>query len=175
MGYNITFGIPPVIKKELCEYGTEMKVTELTREYEDGKMDVRTVGVGIFRILEVVRNMPNKLYAAAVVQEVSYLPYDTDELHPRLAELMDRLHEVTGTGFDWRKKFDKPLSFQVAQFAALAPEDQYRLLTNFSERGRQWFLIQHLERVIPELEAAEQMRKKVKMNGHFRKLTPPEI
>lgn len=169
------FGIPSVNKDNLSEYGAEMEITEVTKVYETGEMDIKTKATGIFRIIDVVREVPDKLYSAAVVYEVKYLPYDTTHLNPTLEDLMKKLHLILKTGFDLRKKFPQPLSFDLAHYAVLTPEDQYRLLTGISEKGRQWFLIQHLQKVIPELEAAEQVRSKVQLNGHFRREVPPNF
>lgn len=170
-----TFGIPSVFKDTLNEYGTEMELLEVSRIYENGEMDIKTNGLKIFRIIDVLREVPDKLYSAAVVYEVNYLPYDTGVLNPTLADLIAKLHKLMGTNFDLYKKFPNPLSFDIAHYVALNPEDQYRLLAAPSEIGRQWFLIQHLKKLIPTLEEAEQLKERVQMNGHFRNLQPPKF
>lgn len=168
-----SFGIPSVNKDSLNEYGTEMKILEISKTYEGGEMDIVTLGTDIFRIVEVLREVPNKLYPAAVVYQVESTKPDTTILNPTLVDLLKKLHDLLGTNFDLYQKFDKPTSFDVAHYAALSPEDQYRLLTSPSEKGRQWFIIQHLLKLIPTLEDAERVKAKVQMNGHFRREIPP--
>lgn len=162
-----TFGIPSVFEHKLNDYGTEMEITEVSHVYADGKMDIKTKGVKVFRIVELQRVVPNKLYQAATVAEVPHLPFDTDELNPTLEELVNQLHHILGTGLDIYKKFEKPLSYELAPYVALNPEDQYRLLLAKSETQRQVFLMQHLMKILPNIEAAEKVRARVKMNGHF--------
>ena len=46
-----TFGLPPFLNDRVGDWGTEMRVVSVEKTYEDGKMDIRTEGVGVFRIL----------------------------------------------------------------------------------------------------------------------------
>lgn len=170
-----TFGIPSVFKDNLNEYGTEMEIIEISKEYESGEMDIKTRGLKVFRIMEVLREVPEKLYSAAIVYEVKHLPFDTQMLNPTLVDLLDRLHELLGTNLDIYTKYENPLSWDLAHYVALNQEDQYRLLVATSEKARQWFLIQHLQQLIPSLEETEKVKNKVQMNGHFRKEIPPSF
>ncbi|MBS1612058.1 MAG: LON peptidase substrate-binding domain-containing protein [Bacteroidetes bacterium] len=170
-----TFGIPSVDKAGLNEYGTEMEIVEITTTYPDGTMDIKTRGVGIFRIIEVLREVPDKLYSAAVVYDVTHLTMHAQMLNPTFVHLMAKLHAVLATDFDLKKKFKNPTSYDLIPYAALSEEDQYRLLASVSERGRQWFIIQHLLKLIPTLEEAERVRAKVQLNGHFRREIPPQF
>jgi Lon protease-like protein len=170
-----TFGIPSVFKESLNEYGTEMELVEVSKIYPDGEMDIKTKGVKVFRIMEVLREVPEKLYSAAIVYEVEHLPLDTEKLNPTLVDLIEKLHKVLGTNLDIYQKFENPLSFDLAHYVDLSPEDQYRLLVATSEKARQWFLIQHLMKLIPSLEETEKVKAKVQMNGHFRREVPPSF
>jgi hypothetical protein len=86
-----------------------------------------------------------------------------------------KLHRLLGTNFDPFEKFKNPLSFELAHYVALSTEDQYRILSASSEKARQWFLIEHLQKLIPVLEDAENLRKKISMNGHFRREISPDF
>src|SRR5690606_9102114 len=57
------FGIPVVLNNELQEIGTLVEVTEIVKEYSNGDMDIKIKGVEIFRSLEVIKHVPNKLYS----------------------------------------------------------------------------------------------------------------
>ena len=67
-----TFGIPSVFKETLNEYGTEMELLEISEVYDNGEMDIKTNGLKIFRIMEVLREVPEKLYSAAIVVHLAY-------------------------------------------------------------------------------------------------------
>src|SRR4051812_28447348 len=61
------FGIPAVINNELTEMGTLVQVSEISHLYDDGKMDIKTAGLSVFKILEIVKELPEKLYSGAIV------------------------------------------------------------------------------------------------------------
>ena len=61
------FGIPVVIDDQMMEFGTLMEITMIKQVYDDGKMDIITRGVQVFRLLEVVKEIPDKLFSGAIV------------------------------------------------------------------------------------------------------------
>ena len=61
------FGIPLVLQTKLEEYGTLMEITELVKEYDNGEMDIRTRGTKVFRVLEVVKDLPEKQFSGAIL------------------------------------------------------------------------------------------------------------
>ncbi|MBL0310882.1 MAG: LON peptidase substrate-binding domain-containing protein [Bacteroidetes bacterium] len=170
---NKTFGIPSVFKESLNEYGTEMELTEIFKVYPNGEMDIRARGLMAFRIVEVLREVPDKLYSAAVVFEIENKLPDTAVLNPTLVDLLEQLHKLLGAGFDLYKRFKNPTSYDVVHYIALSEEDKYRLLTAPSEIGRQWFMIKHLQKLIPSVEETERVKSKILLNGHFRREIPP--
>jgi len=78
-----TFGIPTFIDNKIKGYGTEVKVVQLSKRYEDNRMDIKTVGVRIFRIVDFQNPMPDKLYAGG---DVEFIESDglNDFLNPEL-------------------------------------------------------------------------------------------
>lgn len=170
-----TFGIPSVFKETLNEYGTEMELLEISKTDETGEMDIKTKGIKVFRIIEMLREVPNKLYSAAIVYEATQLPPDTETPNPTLVDLINKLHQLLGTNFKVEDRYENPLSYDLIQYAALSPEDQYRLLIATSEKARQWFMIEHLQKLIPSVEQTEKVKMKIQLNGHFRKEIPPKF
>ena len=61
------FGIPSALNKKIEELGTLMEIIEIVKEYENGEMDIKTKGISVFRILEVIKEIPDKLYCGAIV------------------------------------------------------------------------------------------------------------
>src|SRR3989337_2030747 len=55
------FGIPTVIENKLQEHGTLVEITELSKLNDNGEMDIKTQGVQVFRILEQIKEIPEKL------------------------------------------------------------------------------------------------------------------
>ena len=57
----------------------------------------------------------------------------------------------------------------------LSVEEEYEFLGLMHELQRQEYLKRHLQKVLPMLMEMEQLKKKVKLNGHFRNLSPLDL
>ncbi len=60
--------------------------------------------------------------------------------------------------------------YEVAHHVGLSLEEEYELLNLLDERQRQEYLKRHLAKVIPMLAGMEQLKEKIKLNGHFKNL-----
>lgn len=56
-------GIPAVMLDKVTEMGTLVQIKEISNTYDDGKMDIKTVGLEVFKILELIKSYP-KNYTA---------------------------------------------------------------------------------------------------------------
>ena len=164
------FGIPSVINDKVMEFGTMMEITEVSKEYEDGKMDIKTKGVHVFRMLEIVKEIPEKLYSGGIV---SYL-YDhrngSQKMMTMLIAEMRKLHTELGIHKEMPKKDDELSSFDIAPHVGLSMEDEYQLLQYENELHRQEFIKRHLAKVMPIVDEMQSLKKKVQLNGHFKNM-----
>lgn len=166
-----TFGIPPFIKNRLLGYGTEMQITHIVKRYEDGRMDIKTKGVGVFRVIDFQNPAPQKLYAGGEVVLVKQQEEAIFEVMPGLLERLKRLYRLIQITFDFEVT-DPLFSYQVAHKVGLSLEEEYELLTLNSETKRQAYLIRHLERTLPIVTEVERTKERIRLNGHFKNLDP---
>ncbi|RIV27551.1 peptidase [Fibrisoma montanum] len=165
-----TFGIPAFINNKLPGYGTEMHVTTLHKRYDDGRMDIKTKGLSVFRLINFENPVPGKLYAGGEVQLVE--PGDTYSSHiDLLVERLERLYDLLQLETDYNPD-DENFSYRVAHKVGLPIEQEYELLTLDTESERQQFLIKHLNNVIPVVSDIERTKQRIRMNGHFKNLDP---
>ncbi|MEI9807146.1 MAG: hypothetical protein WDO16_04225 [Bacteroidota bacterium] len=54
-------------------------------------------------------------------------------------------------------------------------EEEYELLGLLDERQRQEYVKRHLTKVIPMVAGMEQLKEKIKLNGHFKNLPGFEL
>ena len=164
------FGIPAVVNKELKDLGTLVEVTAIKKLYEDGKMDITTRGVKVFRLLELIKEIPEKLYSGAIVT----YPEDKDdgkrELMKKVVKGIKELHRLLEVSKDFKKPEEELKAFDVAHHMGLNIEEEYELLGLFREGQRQEYLKRHLGKIIPMLSEMENLKDKIKLNGHFRNL-----
>jgi Lon protease-like protein len=165
-----TFGIPAFINNKLPGYGTEMHVTTLHKRYDDGRMDVKSKGLGVFRLVNFENPVAGKLYAGGEVELVD--PDDGFSAHVDvLAERVERLYGLLQIETDYDPIVEN-FSYRVAHKVGLSVEQEYELLTLETEAERQLFLIQHLNNVLPVVSDMERTKQRIRMNGHFKNLDP---
>jgi ATP-dependent Lon protease len=166
------FGIPIIINNQLSELGTLVDIKDITTKYDNGEMDIKTRGNKVFRILEVIKEVPDKLYNGAIVN----YPANKEDSGKKL--LMQKivlgireLHRLLNLNKDFHKPDDQLTSYDIAHHAGLSLEQEYELLGLMQEAQRQEYLKRHLAKVLPVLAEMESLKEKVKLNGHFKNLS----
>ncbi len=166
------FGIPTVIKEKVEETGTLVTVTEIAKEYDNGEMDVVTKGGPVFRVLEIIATVPEKLYSGAIVTYPENTEtYPRRELFDWVLKALRELHKMLNITKDFKKPDDQLNAYDIAHHAGLAVEEEYELLGLLREEQRLEYLKRHLTRVLPVVNEMEVLKERVKLNGHFKNLS----
>ena len=163
------FGIPAVLNKSISEIGTLVEISEIAQVYEDGKMDIRIKGLQVFRMLELVQSIPDKLYSGAIV---TYPDNDTEhrKLIANVVTAIRDLHRLLNVTKDFSQTEENLLSYDVAHHAGLSIDEEYELLGLFQEMQRIEYLKRHLAKILPVINSMEKLKEKIQLNGHFREL-----
>ena len=164
------FGIPPVIDKKMRDFGSLVEITEITTVHANGEMDIRTKGKRIFRILEVIKEIPDKLFSGAIVNYPETHEKGNINMMRKLMAGIRDLHKLLNVTKDFKHPDEKLKCYDVAHHVGLSLEEEYELLGLLDERQRQEYLKRHLARVIPLVAGMEQLKEKIKLNGHFKNL-----
>ena len=170
------FGIPPVLDKKIGEFGTLLEITEMVKEYENGEMDIRTKGLQVFRVLEVIKDIPDKLYHGAIVNYPDNVtePGDTNISNLILSEVK-RMYTLLNVQGKFPQGPDAVISYGIAHYVGLTKEQEYELMGIFTEIQRLEYLRRHLNAMIPVVQELEAMKARVQMNGHFRDLSIDDL
>lgn len=168
---NKTFGVPSFINGKLRGYGTEVEIKQLSKRYGDGRMDIKTRGLRIFRIVDFQNPAKEKLYAGGDVIFVENEDLN-EEFNPYLLSLVERLYQLLKIKVDYAKPEYMPFSYRIVHKIGITVAEEYELLTTPDERVRQEILIEHLERIIPVVTEVERTKERIAMNGHFKELDP---
>jgi len=172
---SMHFGIPAFSKENGMSVGTEMQLVKIDRLYPDGKMDVVTKGLRVFRLLGYNKEREGKLYPGG---EVQYLPInmDTDILMvQKIVEQLTELFSLMNIKYSFPEEIGSITSYLVAHKAGLSLEQEIELLKIPAETERLLFLIEHLDQFLPNVRKMESLRQKIQMNGHFRNIMPPKV
>lgn len=167
-----SFGIPPYLDGVLAELGTEVILESIEKRYENGRMDVKVFGIGIFSIQQVYDRFPKKLYSGATVE---MLDVDLDPDPVKNIQIMDLVKQLfTALHFEKDLRLDvrDSITYSVGHYIGLEKKEELNLLGILSETARQDFVLDHLSSFVPKAMQIEEMRQKVMMNGHFRHFDP---
>jgi len=165
------FGIPTVIENKMQDFGSLVYITELTATGENGEMDIKTKGEKVFRILEIIKEVPDKLYSGAIVNYPDNREDGNVELMRKVMTGIRDLHQLLKVNKDFKKADEEIKSYEVAHHIGMTIEEEYELLGLMEELQRQEYLKRHLARVIPMVASMEQLKEKIKLNGHFKNLS----
>jgi hypothetical protein len=167
---NKPFGIPAVINNNISELGTLVKIKEITKTYEDGQMDVKTEGVQVFKILEIIKELPEKLFSGAIVTYPENITSRSSSKMKLILKSIRALHLFLGVEKTFSKPDEALCSFDVSHHAGLSIEEEYLLLQLPHELQRLEFLKIHLSKILPIMEHMDLLKGKIKLNGHFKNL-----
>lgn len=166
------FGILTVLGDKVEEFGTLMEITELVRAYENGEMDIRTKGKSVFRTLEIVKTIPDKLYNGAIVDYPTNIMEHGDSSIARIIlDEVKRLYALLNVEEKFPAHKTSMISYEVAHFIGLSRQQEYELLCLLSEVQRLEYIRRHLNNLIPTLRELEEMKARIQRNGHFRDLS----
>ncbi len=170
-----TFGIVPFINKKLMHLGTEMELLSIEKTYSNGEMDIKTKGIGLFKLEEFYSKTPDKLYGSGDVTRLT-LDFESDFfVNQKIIEHLEGLFEVLA--------IRKPIpmidsdfhSYKIGHLVGFNVEQEYEFLTIRNEYDRQVFMLKHLERLLPIVREMHRLQERAKMNGHFKNIIPPDL
>ena len=170
-----SFGIPSVVNKRMGGLGTMMDLEEISSVDENGEMDIKTRGREIFRIAEVVKLVPGKLYSGARVEITPNDLSGDDELMRQVLSGVRLMHKLLKVEKPFNKTVETLKSYDVAHHAGLSLKQEYELLGMASENQRLEFLNRHLTQILPTVMEMESLKSKIQMNGQFKKIPGAEL
>ena len=116
----------------------------------------------------MVKEIPEKLYSGAIVNYPPNHMHGSAEIMQRMAAAIRQLYKFLKVESNFKKRDEELTSYDVAHHVGLSLQEEYELLNLMYERQRQEYLKRHLAKVLPMLAEMELLKKKVKLNGHFK-------
>ncbi len=169
------FGIPAVIGDKMGDFGTLVEIVSIAKTYEDGRMDISTRGLQVFRILELIKEIPDKLYSGAIVVYPPNYNNGSAKMMKKNLDDARRLHREINVVKDFGKPDDELNSFDIAHHIGMTTEEEYQLLQYENELHRQEYIKRHLAKVLPVLTEMQALKNKIQLNGHFKEMNGWEM
>jgi Lon protease-like protein len=164
------FGVVFVREQTLSPAGCTARIVNVTRRYEDGRMDILTVGNRRFEILLVHEEEP---YLQGAVEYFDDEGPDTpsDEVAEpaidRFREAMRKLRNSPEMPIHFTRPYRR-LSFQFAAALPFDLEFKQQLLSLRNEPERLELVRGALESLLGQLDRMEKTQRKAGGNGHGR-------
>jgi len=165
------FGMPVVINNKVNELGTLVDILEISKMYDTGEMDIKTRGQKVFRVLEIINEVPDKLYSGAIVSYPVNTGHGKKLLMTKVIAAIKELHKLLKVNKPFPKTEEHLSSYDVAHHAGLTLEEEYEFLSLTNELQRQEYLKRHLAKVLPVVAEMELLKEKIKLNGHFKNIS----
>ena len=169
------FVLVPVIDNRLCAVGTVMELASVAKRYESGELDVHTRGVRKVSIEGFEPVAEGKLYGAVTAGRI----YDDGEASifdvEKLVERIERLYEAMQVQVKFSLDPRDFSTYTAGHHVGFNTLQEYQLLQMHSEQARVRFMMEHLGKLLPVVEQTEKLKERVRLNGHFKDLKPPDF
>jgi len=163
---KLEFGMLMALPNGVARVGCTAEVIEVVKRYDDGRMDILTVGRVPFRVVQLFEENP------LLEGVVDYLEDRDQPADPKtqkaLIELYDACHTLLFGDYpkNVRDAEDDPLSYQVAGTLPLDLMWKQQVLELRTEADRQERLVAYLREWAPHLQKTEESRLRTAGNGH---------
>ena len=161
------FGIPSYINNKI-EFGTMVNIIEVYKVYKDGRMDLKTRGEVAIKIESFENPAKGRPYAGGevtLIENIEDQASGQSKMIAMLREFYDRLAIEAQVPLG-----SEVNTFDIAHKIGLSLDQEYELLQIPKKSERVNFIVDHLARFIPKLGKAEEVKERIRMNGHFRHL-----
>jgi Lon protease-like protein len=119
------FGIPFVYQKTIQDFGIEVKISNVTKKYENGEMDIVIEGVRVFHLIEYSEILPPKLYGAGVIEYEEFLKDQPSNFLQLLVKEFLWISQQKTISLDI---FENVSIYGIARLLDLSPLEKYELL-----------------------------------------------
>jgi len=164
------FGILYAHEESVEEVGCQAEVTKVLKKYQDGRMDILTLGRQRFQVVYFDHERP---YLRGIVEpyldgesEPTPTAEDAREMLVAYEDVYRLLNKSDSEPIEVKPPYDG-LSFRVASVLNLNNSLKQQILVERSEKNRVDTLLSYLTDLIPQLEQAEKAAKQAGSNGNM--------
>jgi hypothetical protein len=155
------FGIPFIHQTSMGDYGIEVKISNVIKEYDNGEMDIAIEGVKVFKLLEFSKVLTPKLYGAGVIQ---YEEEIFEKPSHQLQELTKEYMWISQQNIIPVDAFDNSNVYGVARLLDLSSLEKYELLKASTAFKKEEFLKPKIKLFIHLIKTETDLKSKFVLN-----------
>jgi hypothetical protein len=166
--HSISFCICPIIKNNLQEVASHVRLSKIMKVYEDGRMDIVINCLQLIKVDKILYSSIEKKYASINFTEFINDRASEEDKTIIIEKLFKELcylnnvkpyHEINWQLFS---------SYQVGHYIGLSLEDEYHFSTINSENKRLEFIIKQIQKMIYNTKQRLNWIDRLNLNGEFR-------
>lgn len=171
LAQQMPFGINLVDSSRLYQTGCTVEVTEVAKQYPDGRMDIVVTGRDRYTLQSLREG--EETYYVGVVDYFEDFDDDTvsDELKRECRDLYNEIVEIAfqnaAEDYIATELTPEPLSFFIAQKAGLDVLRKQELLEMRSENRRLQTLREYMETLLPDLRERHNIKQIIMSDGYL--------
>jgi Lon protease-like protein len=158
------FGVIRAQDTNLADVGCTAEILAVTKQYDDGRMDIVAQGRDRFELIEVNQERAFLRGEILLVEDDAERPSAAERSHA--IELHRQILALANAQQDLPEGQDAPLSYHLAGSLPLDLDFKQKLLSLRSEARRIQTVIEYFEGILPNLRRAVTIRQKAGGNGH---------
>jgi Lon protease-like protein len=155
---NASFAIPFFENGKMSQYGCEVKIKNVIKEYDDGKKDVLVECVRIFKIIEYSEQLTPKLYGAVLIE------FEKTNLQISHAELQDAIihyfSDIQNKMMDY-DALSKLSVYNIAASLQLSPQEKLVLARS---KNKQAVLLNQIKFITHIVNAEQKLSTRFMLN-----------
>ncbi len=162
------FGVLLAKGGKTCSVGCTAHIEEVVRRYDDGRLDIFTVGRRRFEVRSTDHSR-SFLFGSVSFFEDDHLEVPSEVAMAQALELLAKLLKRYDRAEEFSEGFPRPeeyVSFQIASALPLDLEIKQRLLTQRNEIERLVELAKAMEGLLQQLDLRDRARAKAGGNGN---------
>jgi ATP-dependent Lon protease len=155
---NASFAIPFYENGKMSEYGCEVKIKNVIKEYADGKKDILIECVSIFKIIEYSETLSPKLYGAVLCE------FERQNTSINNSNLQDAIIHYFSTVQNKMIDYDTLSKLSVYNIAAslqLSSQEKFELI---SSNNKQVVLLNQIKFITHIVNAEQQLNNRFMFN-----------
>lgn len=172
---GISWLIPTVITDGMRPTATEVTLTEIAKEYPSGEYDIHSIGGRIFFLEDFWKRLPGKLYPGGKASELDVDLEENPDMNEEIIEMATKIYARLQVNKRVRSLTEGFRTYDIGHYVGLTLDQEYQMLTLRAAYPRQKFLLDHLHRILPDVERNTSIRERAELNGHFKELVPPDF
>jgi Lon protease-like protein len=158
------FGVIRAQDTNLADVGCTAEILAVTKQYDDGRMDIVAQGRDRFELIEV--NQERAFLRGEILLVVDDAERPSAAERSQAIELHRQILALANAQQDLPEGEDAPLSYHLAGSLPLDLDFKQKLLSLRSEARRIQTVIEYFEGILPNLRRAVTIRQKAGGNGH---------